>query len=338
MKPPTTKRVMKKTLATGLALSALACGSPSADSVEQVGEQSSAIVTSWNSGTWGIGLNGTSLDAQNLGSRVLLGVSYSGVVIDGHVVTAELAGSALEGADASNHGRGHRYAGRDFVGATLVGILDNGTSLAVRIDDMDPNADGGAPDVHLYTASYATQDGYQPLCGLDASGNPVRAIALAGRWDYRVGVQGGGSHIDDPGAFTFACQGHALAKCVEFGYVPWDSIRACPATGDHHCPTTSLADMHQACTRAVRADYCGDGTSYTVDGTLIDVYDAYGYRTASPSLVFEAEWTTAGARCASRLRIPAQGAPACWSSLQEPACGATSDFSAGALLMTQDSP
>ena len=35
----------------------------------------------------------------------------------------------------------------------------------------------------------------------------------------------------------------------------------------------SLASYHQACTRMARADYCGDGTSHTQDGTWIEYYD-----------------------------------------------------------------
>jgi hypothetical protein len=278
-------------------------------------------------------LNGRSLDGQDLAGRGLLGVSLSGIQLGKRVVSATLVGSVLRGVSAD----GHAFEGRGLVGATLVGMLDNATSVPLRIDDLDRDADRGDRDVHLYAVSYATDGGYQPLCGIDASGAPVRAIALAGRWDYRTGVAGGGSHIADPGAFTFACEGYVLAKCVELGYKPWDTIGACPG-GRGRCPAVSLADLHQACTRAFRADYCGDGTSFTVDGTRIDVSDAFGYRTASPGWAFEAEWTTDGARCASRLRVPSQGTPSCWANLQSKTCGANADFSAGALLMTQDAP
>ena len=34
-----------------------------------------------------------------------------------------------------------------------------------------------------------------------------------------------------------------------------------------------MADYHQACIRAAAADYCANGTSFTKDGTLIDIYD-----------------------------------------------------------------
>ncbi|HEU4408415.1 MAG TPA: ADYC domain-containing protein [Polyangiaceae bacterium] len=37
--------------------------------------------------------------------------------------------------------------------------------------------------------------------------------------------------------------------------------------------TTTLQNHLVACTRMLRADDCGDGTSYTVNGTTINLYD-----------------------------------------------------------------
>ena len=54
--------------------------------------------------------------------------------------------------------------------------------------------------------------------------------------------------------------GGAIAKCVLWGYRPWATYNGTP-----------LAQYHQACTRMVRADYCGTGTSYTVTGNRISV-------------------------------------------------------------------
>ncbi len=51
----------------------------------------------------------------------------------------------------------------------------------------------------------------------------------------------------------------------------------------------SLQDYHQVCVRMVHADYCGDGTSHTHDGTLINFYDRLGVRQqgVSPNMSFE---------------------------------------------------
>lgn len=319
-------RTLSATALAPLVVFSIACG-PQAPS-EVTGTQSAAEIvprSSWDQ--WGIGLNGQSLDGQDLGQRGLVAVSYE-VDIHQHTVRASLDGSALV------LGNGHQ----NIADAQLRGMLDDGTSLPIVIDQASTGTDPTTSDVYFYQASYATQGGYVPLCGVDSTGAPAAAIALAGRWNYSTGVPGGGSHIDDPNAFTFACAGYALEKCAAvFGYKPWDSLRTCQGNGDGHCRVVSMADMHQACTRAVRADYCGDGTSYTVDGTEIDIYDGYGYRLPVASWPFEAEWSTQGARCAARTRIPSLGLPTCWAHLHDPACGSQADFSDGALLMNQDS-
>jgi hypothetical protein len=63
--------------------------------------------------------------------------------------------------------------------------------------------------------------------------------------------------------------------------------------------------MHEACVRMVRADYCGDGVSHTVDGVGIDVWDSSNINlmsslsTATDGYGHEGEWTPSGARCLS---------------------------------------
>ena len=183
----------------------------------------------------------------------------------------------------------------DLTGAELDGSLSSGTPITLRIDAVTP---GDAPDISLYTVSYRPQgsDVSSPLCGTDTQGVPVQAIPLSGTWDSSAGTPTGGAHVDDPSAFTFACEGYALAKCVGLGYAPWRTVTECQAPGV--CHPLSLADFHQACTRMLRADYCGDGTSTTRNGTIIDTWDHEGIQadteTAWP---FEAEWSQAGATC-----------------------------------------
>lgn len=53
----------------------------------------------------------------------------------------------------------------------------------------------------------------------------------------------------------------------------------------------------------VRADYCGDGTSYTQNGTPIDLYDGLILQVdTEPGWLVDAEWGTAGARCVKLIR------------------------------------
>jgi len=135
--------------------------------------------------------------------------------------------------------------------------------------------------------------------------------------------------VDDSSSFTFACRGASIAKCVELGYEPWSSVG-----------NVSLRDYHQACVRMLRADYCGDGSSWTVDGTLINVYDNLGIQHDSEKWKTEAEWTPAGARLVSkenhtRVKLHKHSAPNCFDQLVSKDAGDVSHFAAGALLFSE---
>jgi hypothetical protein len=117
---------------------------------------------------------------------------------------------------------------------------------------------------------------------------------VSGTWDAS------GAHHDAPGKLTFACENGAITKCALWGYKPWASRDG-----------QSLADLHQACTRMARADYCGNGRSHTHENTAIDMYDRLGLiaRTTESSAgwdlsraSFEAAWAPDGATCLARTR------------------------------------
>ncbi|HEU4532992.1 MAG TPA: ADYC domain-containing protein, partial [Polyangiaceae bacterium] len=242
-----------------------------------------------------------------------------GVVLNGVV----LNGSALSGATADGK---KSYLGDGFIGAVLPGLLAGGGTTPVFIDDA--HLEG---DIWAYRVSFidpATK-ARKPLCGVNASGVPIDAIGLLGRWDYREGVAGGGAHIDDPSAFTFACRNAALGKCVDLGYKPWASVNGTP-----------LKNHHQACTRMLRADYCGNGKSFTVDGTPINLYDGLGIQKDTQAFPFEAEWVPSGARFIStgadkRFRLLRGAPPECFSKKVSTAAGQLSHFSDGTLLMNE---
>ncbi len=176
--------------------------------------------------------------------------------------------------------------GQDFMGMHFLGDLDDGAQVALRIDGITQGS-GADQDVWSYSVSYQEpQDGqWYPLCRT-LDGTVSEAIALDGTWNYSQGVVGGGSKVPSTTAFTFACDGYALAKCVRFGYAPWRSVNR-----------VSLEDYHQACTRLLRADFCGDGTPHTVNGNLVNIYDALNVQVDTESWGAEAEWNSDGARC-----------------------------------------
>ena len=179
--------------------------------------------------------------------------------------------------------------GKELIGTTLTSFDERGRSLKLKIEDIQPNYQDKDRESYLYTVIYysATDNSWYPLCQPDSAGIN-QAIPLTGRWDRT------GAYIDDR-SITFACTNGALAKCVRWGYKPWKSIKG-----------ESLRDYHQACTRMVRADYCGNGIGHTKDGTPIDVYDRLGIqqRTKKSGMLFEAAWNVDGAVYLNRTRFP----------------------------------
>jgi len=238
----------------------------------------------------GISLNGISLNGISLNGISLNGISLNGVKLDKTSFQLMTFG-------------GPPMTGAGFVGAVFTGKLSNGQSLTLRIEDRVPSAQ---TDVFFYEISYrASGSGssatWKSLCGTTPSGELHRAIPLAGVWDYSQRQPTSGMHITEPDTFTFACRGYAIAKCVELGYRPWASVTECLTPGV--CKTISADNLHQACTRMLRADYCGDGVPHTKDGTEVDVWDGFGIQSpVDAGFSFEAEWTPTGARCIEHTR------------------------------------
>ena len=269
----------------------------------------------------GRGLNGRSWNMDVLDGRLVVAVSLKGVRFDkGPAKNLKLDGTKFKGA-------------KDAVGATFTAKLDNGATLPLQVFGVTTR---GSPKAayDAYEVRYPADGEWKPLCGLDEAGAPVLAIPLAGRWDYQEGVPTGGAHIEEPDVFTFACEDRVLAKCVAMGYAPWLEGFICD-TGKKACTKTTLAPWHQACTRAMRADYCGDGTSYTLDGEWTLVYDGVGIRYDTEDWVLEAEWDEDGARCLSHVRLATLGQVHCADRLVSEVCGEMSHFESGTLLMTE---
>jgi hypothetical protein len=91
--------------------------------------------------------------------------------------------------------------------------------------------------------------------------------------------------IDEHGDIAFTCTSGAIGKCILWGYPP------------------TRREVHDACVRMVRADYGGDGTSLTRDGTLIAFCDRVGVHPCKDVPSIEAGWFEGGAVCVSRPRV-----------------------------------
>lgn len=272
-------------------------------------------------------LNGTALNGDTLEGRHVAFVRLDDGVVGGRgVALMWLDGTRFAGLNT----QGKKIKAKDLVGADLVAELDDGTTLPLFVTAARRHHEKHLRDVVGYEVWFAHAEGWEPLCGYDADDEPTVAIPLPGRWSYEAGVPGGGAHVDDPQAFTFACEGYVLAKCVTAGYKPWARTLSCaPKKG---CSFGDLADHHQACTRALRADYFGDGTAHTADGVTINLYDDLGIRYDSEPWPFEAAWDADGAICVASPRGPQYGSLV--ADLFAPTCG----FDGGALLVTEREP
>lgn len=309
-------------LSSLLVLALAACGQidPDGASPSVVG----AALTTAN----GSNLNGSNLNGSNLNGSNLNGSNLNGQALAETLVHVEFAGTKLSGSSLLDatwlegtvfHGtKGtNSYSGLDFKQAEMVGVKGDGERVRLRLIQVHPDASG----IWTYEVHYRdnANTGWWPICKND-DGTAGLAIPVNGRWSYEHGVPGGGAKTADPATFTFACRGRsAIAKCVDIGYRPWNST-----TVDRH---------HQSCVRLIRADFCGDGTSYTTDGEWVNLYDGIGIQQDTEEWVFEAEWDEDGARCFSPVNRSHAGVP-CYDARAEVGCG-SQGFSFGALLINE---
>lgn len=180
--------------------------------------------------------------------------------------------------------------GRVRRGAELVGAeLDLGGGTALRIDAMRQDPDDASGQIRLYRLSQRSGAGaWVEACEADRLGRR-EAFPVPGQWvdgRYRL----------DSAHFALSCTGGAQAKCVRWGYRPWDKA-----------PDGTPMDGHyEACVHMVRGDYCGDGRATTREGTAIDLYDRNGVQqraSGDAEFRFEAGWGRTGAVCVNHPRI-----------------------------------
>lgn len=214
--------------------------------------------------------------------------------------------------------------GRSLEEQALVGVILHlrdgaGRPLDIRIDSLNATAEQSAAGLELYGLSRRDgQGGWSPLCrpGADgrALGFPLPAVAP----DNDAAAGDG---------FSIACTAGARGKCVMLGYRPWAAANG-----------PSLRPYFETCVHMMRADYCGDGRSYTRPGIRIDMWDSAGIQAPQSDMPFEAAWGPQGAVCLARVRVSAlasltdvfaacprlaaQLPPTCESWSREPGSGA----------------
>jgi hypothetical protein len=258
-------------------------GCIAADSDEATGAATAAIQQAN-----GREINGTSLNGAPFGrlqSVFSPSHSYHSVVASGGILTA------TNGTEMTSLLFG------DMVNAT---VFDSGSAIQLKVYDVPagvPISDAAGTTAYTSYDLRPSTDATASICG-----NTVRAIPIPGYWDAQ------GAFNAPSGDITFACENSAAGKCIKLGYTPWGAY--------------PRSNLFNTCVRAIRADYLGDGTSHTVDGTVIDIFDASpwggrinGYDTTYAAWRDEAEWDSAagskGAVCLSAMRQPVSGKSPC---------------------------
>jgi hypothetical protein len=263
---------------------------------EDVAAVSAAIVTA--PGGWS--LNGPDLTGINDAVTGDPNVTFTGV---------RPVGSAADGTQISIADSGPALSGAGFVGSHWTGMLSSGATVPLTITAAS-QAGGSNTDVWWYTF-YATVGHQQVALCTDPNGNAIAADTVRGTWNTQQGVAGGGGYLPNDSHFTVACVDSSIAKCLELGYKPW----------------TGHSREAAACVRAMRGDYCGDGTPYTVPMTQIGIFDDAGIQ-ADDNWPVEAAWTPDGAVCivdeyATRFARYLGQDPTCFPDRlpSSPACG-----------------
>lgn len=256
-------------------------------------------------------LQGTSVQGTSVQGRRMQGVQMQGMQMQG----VNMQGSSVQGRKQ----QGTAISASDLSAVRLElaatgepvrlqhGRLSAGERMLVD-NTMDVIATTPVGErIPMSIASIATPEGDERLMvisgGWTVCAEGRDGMFVPGSWDDS------GAHVADDDVMTYACMDGVIAKCVDWGYAPW-------SVG---------AEMHTTCTRLARADYCGDGRSWTMDGTTIDVYDGIGVQSPvhDPELSFEAAWDEHGAVCVNAARyeiVDADGevvVPECFAGLPQ---------------------
>ncbi|KFE63475.1 ADYC domain-containing protein [Hyalangium minutum] len=240
--------------------------------------------TSWPQGTmlWGTARQ-TSEDAM---SSVLTSVYLDGLLLKG----APRQSASWEKGQLTVPG----LEPAQLAGALLRGTASDGASVEVALCGAERSAENPALLWYQIELWNPRTSSWENPCIATARVPSPRVLAVNDLWD----ATGASKHVE--GQFTFACENGAIAKCVRWGYTPWESKDG-----------RSMRELHQACTRMARADYCGNGRSHTREDTPLDIYDSLSVLARTRELSsawdparasFEAAWTPDGAACLSRTR------------------------------------
>ncbi len=234
-------------------------------------------------------IGGVWLNTSSIGPLQFSQVDLDGQALDGLVLTGvfiqrpndqwlrldrvKIGGGQLRGKRGDVD-----YSGADLVGSRWQLSTTAGEPVEVWISAYQVISS----EEIRYTFQTRTPSGAVAyVCDPDAEGDHS-AIAIKNLTvDHQTGAMAAREHT-----MFVACLSGAVGKAYKWGYDPEDSV----------------SDF-EAAVRMVRADYCFDGASWTVNGTSMQVQDrlrsgAFLY----PGYPTEAVWTRTGLACLSQPR------------------------------------
>ena len=265
----------------------IGCGEPA-----QINIDNTDLLTIIENGTSinGVRLNGVRLNGVRLNGVRLNGIRLNGVRLNGvRLNGVRLNGSSLIGNRESDN---TEVSGFSLAGAYISGEGSDRSDIPIYIQSVKYSP---IYDLNLYTLMIPSDDGPIPVCGT-YNGEAVPAVPVEGIFDNETGAYRMSSD-----QFTLGCVNASIGKCMLLGYRPSKIVKECDS--DNNCRDQDLGNWLAACTRAVRADYCGDGVAHTRDGTPVNFWDNLGVQTRDiTKWKIEAEWTTQGAKCIRHTR------------------------------------
>lgn len=256
----------------------------------RIGEKGSSCPV-WRCGFNSAEVFGNSIHALDLGGLANEDGVRIAAVLPGPMAAGGFDQLTVEGdAFALRNGRGAKINGHAVVGTVLVLERDGQPIANLMIASVEkvPRWAAGAPSAQAYGLVYVDGAAVRNVCG-GAIDDPEAALALVlGGETYDLATKE--VNPGQTGWFSVGCAGSAAAKLSLLGYGPQSS--------------KTTVEQRQATLKMITADYCGDGTSYTENGTPLLWENVSGTvdLEAAPGAI-EAVWTAEGALCLDATRI-----------------------------------
>ena len=231
-------------------------------------------------------VNSTAMNGRALNGRALNGQEVNGRALNGRALNGHEIGNLVmvNNKLTAQDGQGNSVAGSALEDLRLTFTVQGEDASVVEVEESVTEIEEAANGLIVA----ALKQRVLPGGGwVNSCANGAKAVQLKGDWDPVTGVRTSSASE----MLTWSCLGAALGDCAAWGFVPGKVVSG-----------QDLGAFHQACTRAKRADYCGNGVSRTQNGTSIDIYDRLGVQVVATNWPIEALYGEDGAICLNHTR------------------------------------